>query len=79
MAAPTLAKYNQIQCIMKKFIIINTSEYNNDGYYYVTEFTLKTALDCGLDEEEKKRCGEMEVGDMFASGFFRGAYIMRVV
>lgn len=64
---------------MRKFIVINTSDYNGDGEYYVTEINLKNYERFGLEEYGDK-LREMKVGDLFEYDWpSGGVYVMRVV
>ena len=63
---------------MKKFIVINTAEYNGDNTYAVTEFSADNYEDIGIDENEMREYDKMSVGEISQTDYV-GCVVMRVV
>ena len=80
---------NKIDGDIRRFILINTTEYNEDGKYGVIDCSYNELADYGYDptnEDELMRVNtnkfvkadDMVIGDIAESTNFNGAYLMRV-
>lgn len=80
---------NKIDGDVRRFLIINTTEYNEDGKYGVIDCSYYELDDYGFDvegDDELMRLNtekfikidDMAVGEVAESTSFRGAYVMRV-
>lgn len=79
----------QIDGDIRRFILINTTEYNEDGKYGVIDCSYNELEDYGYDKDANDeilrvntdkfiKIDDMVVGDIGESTNFNGAYIMRV-
>ena len=76
----------------RRFLVINTTEYNGDGRYAVSDVEYNELKGMGFDEEELKSIDELFVGDRLGVSkkdvdreqlelnafMFIGVYVMRV-
>lgn len=61
---------------VRRFLLINTVEYNGDGRYIVSDVAFDGLEEYGVDDEEKCEADRMRVGDI--QRFDIGFYVMRV-
>lgn len=61
----------------KKFVLINSTNYNNDGSYQVIVCELEELLDLGFEKDDVKWLDEMKV-DELALTDYAGCHIMRI-
>lgn len=71
---------------IRKFAVINTTEYNNDGNYAVQVVDYDGLEGLGINEREtivrvsdneELFVGDLNIGDL-ATTDFKGAYVMRI-
>ena len=63
---------------VKMFVIINTTNYNEDGKYGVTICNFVELFELGFDEkEDKQKLDDMEVDDLILTDYV-GCYVMRI-
>lgn len=71
---------------IRKFAVINTTEYNNDGNYAVQVVDYDGLEGLGINERETLMrvsdneelfVGDLNIGDL-ATTDFKGAYVMRI-
>lgn len=60
------------------FLLINTTEYNNDGKWGVIKASIEELDGLGLDSEDVKRVDNIDVGDVLTDFDFRGVMVIRV-
>lgn len=65
---------------VRRFLVVNTTEYNNDGKYGVQDTDFSHLTDLGFNsKEELDAINNLEVGQMIGGIFdFNGVYVMRV-
>lgn len=63
--------------VEKVFVVINTTNYNNDGKYCVTTAKLSEMENLGFDEEEMGNLDKIDI-DTLVSTYFEGCYVMRI-
>lgn len=61
----------------KRFVIINTTSYNNDGQYGVTVVDTKGLVENGVSEKDAKEIADGKVNSLFLTDYV-GCYIMRI-
>jgi len=61
----------------KKFCLINTTSYNNDGNYQVIVCDFDELFNLGFDEEDKQRLDEMKVDEIILTDYF-GCHLIRI-
>lgn len=65
----------------RRFLVINTVEYNADGKYTVQDTDYEGLHDLGFDNDEKKAIGEIGIGEVLGGNdefSVFGVYVMRV-
>lgn len=64
----------------KRFLVINTVEYNNDGCWCVQDASanLSELNGLGFDGADVERIWELGVGDMLSDFDFQGVIVIRV-
>ena len=63
--------------VEKVYVVINTTNYNNDGKYAVTTAKLSEMTELGFREDELEKLGDMDVDDISTTDFV-GCYVMRI-
>lgn len=63
--------------IEKVYVVINTTNYNNDGKYAVTTAKLSEMTELGFREDELEKLSDMEVDEIGTTDFV-GCYVMRI-
>ena len=61
----------------KKFCLINTTSYNNDGNYQVIVCDLNELFDLGFDESDRKWLEEMNVDELALTDYV-GCHLIRI-
>ena len=59
------------------YVVINTTNYNNDGKYAVTTAKLSEMAELGFGVDELKKLSKMEVDEIGTTDFV-GCYVMRI-
>lgn len=62
---------------IKKFCLINTTSYNNDGNYQVIVCDLNELFNLGFDEDDRKWLEEMSVDEIILTDY-SGCHLMRI-
>lgn len=60
------------------FVVINTTEYNNDGRWGVTTVAFNELESVGFHEEDVKRIDEILVGEILTDWDFTGVIVIRI-
>ena len=60
------------------FVVINTTEYNNDGKWGVITASLDEMDGLGFNKEDVKRLDEMLVGEILTDWDFTGVIVIRI-
>ena len=72
---------------VRRFIIINTTEYNGDGKYGVIDCSYNELADYGFRPDDETdltinnryvKADDMGIGEVAESTSYRGAYLMRI-
>jgi hypothetical protein len=61
----------------KKFCLINTTSYNNDGNYQVIVCDLNELFNLGFDESDRKWLEEMSVDEVILTDY-NGCHLIRI-
>ena len=61
----------------KKFCLINTTSYNNDGNYQVIVCDLNELFNLGFDESDRKWLEEMKVDELILTDY-AGCHLIRI-
>ena len=63
--------------VEKVFVVINTTNYNNDGKYCVTIAKMSEMDDVGLRKDELSKLDNMDI-DALCTTDYVGCYVMRI-
>lgn len=63
--------------IEKVYVVINTTNYNNDGKYAVTTARLSEMTELGFREDELEKLSDVDVDTLITTDFV-GCYVMRI-
>lgn len=61
----------------RRYLLINTTRYNDDGKYNVIDCGYAELFELGFNVEDKKMINRLEVDSILTTDFV-GAYLMRV-
>ena len=62
----------------RTFVVINTTEYNNDGRWCIQTAGFADLPELGFDEEAVKRIEQIGVGSMLDDFDFYGVIVIRI-
>ena len=62
----------------KKFAVINTTDYNYDGNYQITIFTIEEAEQLGFDKLETEQIDKMLIGEQAVFEYGLDAQVIRL-
>ena len=63
----------------RHYIVVNTSEYNGDGVWEVSDYSYSEELrSLGFTEEDYRRFGKLRIGEVLSDFYEHGVYVMRV-
>lgn len=60
------------------FLVINTTEYNNDGKWGVIKAGIEDLANLGFDDEDIERIDGLNVGGILTDFDFNGVILIRV-
>lgn len=63
---------------VRVFLVINTTEYNNDGKWAVVDASFAALRCLGFDDEEVDKIDGMSIGESASDFAFHGVIIVRV-
>lgn len=54
----------------KRFVIINTTQYNGDGEWGITVCSFEELEDCGFDDDERHQLNGIKVGESWNNSIY---------
>lgn len=67
----------KIQGNNKMFVVINSTNYNNDNNYSVQVANLSELAELGFDKEQRNKLDEADVDDLMFTDY-TGCYVIRI-